>query len=62
MRKTLTVRLEKTTRTDLLCIICGCFRTDAAIVGSEFAGVHRRCIARRARGSRERTPEQSLEA
>lgn len=48
--KTLKVRLEKTTRTDLVCIGCGGFRTEYAIVsgvveGESVAGVHRDCIA-----------------
>lgn len=45
--KTLKVRLEKTTRTDLICIGCGGFRTEFAVVtkGDFVAvGVHRACI------------------
>jgi hypothetical protein len=50
MRKTLTVRLVPTPRTDLPCIACGGFRTDAAVVlqGSSEAeaeaGIHRGCL------------------
>jgi hypothetical protein len=47
--KTLKVRLEKTSRTDLVCIACGQFRTEFAIMTAESsseAGVHRECIGR----------------
>jgi hypothetical protein len=46
--KHMKVRLEKVKRTDLICVACGDFRTDWAIVpgpGAEpQAGVHSRCI------------------
>lgn len=47
--KAIKVRLEKTTRTDLMCIACGNFQTEFAVVchGDEsnfVAGVHRICI------------------
>lgn len=47
--KALKVQIEKTTRTDLMCIACGGFRTEFAIVPEGFdpcAGVHRACIER----------------
>lgn len=59
MRRTLTVRLIPTTRTDLLCLVCGRFRTEAAVLVGEqidrdFAevGIHRRCIPKRAATSK----------
>ena len=46
-RKTLTVRLAPTTRTDLLCILCGHFRAELEIAPTTgkdpWAGVHARC-------------------
>lgn len=53
MRRTLTVSLAPTKRTDLICVSCGMFRTELAILfrGAEdgdagaWAGVHRRCVA-----------------
>jgi hypothetical protein len=51
MRKTLTIRLLSTRRTDLPCIVCGRFRTDAAVmVGGQLdqdmaeAGIHKACM------------------
>ena len=50
-RKTLTVRLTPTARTDLLCILCGHFRAELEIApaaGEEpHAGVHARCARKR---------------
>lgn len=47
-QKLIKVKLEKVQRTDLICIGCGCFRTDWAIVptpGAEpVAGIHSKCI------------------
>jgi hypothetical protein len=47
-QKLIKVKLEKVQRTDLICIGCGCFRTDWAIVSSPgaepVAGVHSKCI------------------
>lgn len=51
-RKTIKVALERVTRTDLICVSCGNFRTEWAIIpnaksgGVEdaMAGVHTRCI------------------
>jgi hypothetical protein len=58
--KTIRVGVAPTTRTDLLCILCGCFRCDMAIVSpvvsftvEAHAGVHRRCWLR---PKRRRTP------
>lgn len=47
--KSIRIKLEKTTRTDLMCVACGQFRTEFACVpnsGTEDAqsGVHRKCI------------------
>lgn len=60
MRKTLTVRLIQSKRTDLPCIACGGFRTDAAVVlpgmpeEDAQTGIHKQCLAPRAR--KEETP------
>ena len=47
-QKLMKIRLEKVQRTDLICIGCGNFRTDWAIVAAEGvepqAGVHTKCI------------------
>lgn len=47
-QKLIKVKLEKVQRTDLICIGCGSFRTDWAIVptpGAEpVAGIHSKCI------------------
>jgi hypothetical protein len=51
-RRTIKVALERVTRTDLICISCGSFRTEWAIVPSTraggvedaMAGVHTKCI------------------
>lgn len=58
MRKTLRVRLVPTQRTDLLCIGCGQFRTQLAIVlGDESeehaqAGIHKACVGGKPRPRR----------
>lgn len=45
--KMIKVKLEKTSRTDLICISCGGFLTDYAIAVFEpVAGIHRDCIDR----------------
>ena len=55
MRKTLTVRLIPSARTDVPCLACGGFRTDAVIVlpgipeEDAQTGIHRQCIAPKAR-------------
>jgi len=49
-RKNIKVALERVSRTDLLCVACGNFRTEWAIVPGELgveeavAGVHTTCI------------------
>lgn len=57
MRKTLTVALALTERTDLMCIACGGFRAELAIKSPEavfgmkanpvdaHAGIHKKCIS-----------------
>ena len=65
-RTTLTVRLRDTTRTDLVCIACGGFRTELAVVvpgdrndllvaegADPSAGIHKRCL-KLVKGSRAR--------
>lgn len=58
MRKTLTVRLAATTRTDLVCISCGGFRCEYAVglatdlVANASAGIHKRCVPTKRRGAR----------
>ena len=47
MSTALTIRIEPTQRTDLLCIHCNMFRTENRIVGQEgddWFGVHTACI------------------
>lgn len=47
MSTALTIRIEPTQRTDLLCIYCNMFRTENVIVAQEdddWFGVHDRCI------------------
>ena len=51
MRKTLTVRLAKTTRSDLVCLVCGGFRTELAVlfgmcafVEDAVVGIHKGCL------------------
>jgi hypothetical protein len=64
--KTMTLCVAPTSRTDLLCVVCGGFRTELAIVaaaggvdGDAHAGVHRKCLRadRAARLGRRRRPE-----
>lgn len=69
MRRTLTVSLAPTKRTDLICVSCGMFRTELAILfrGAEdgdagaWAGVHRHCVKtlrrRRAAPEADASPE-----
>jgi len=50
-RRNVKVALERVTRTDLICVSCGDFRTEWAIVPGKIggvedavAGVHTRCV------------------
>jgi hypothetical protein len=67
-RKFMKIELERVTRTDLMCIACGSFRTEWGIVPSNgsiedaAAGIHAKCVevihvrhtrAKRTEGSRE---------
>lgn len=63
--KMIKIQLEKTSRTDLICVSCGGFVTEYAIVrGGGFepnAGIHRSCIndvhVRRATSPQKETTE-----
>lgn len=67
MSKRIRIVLEKTTRTDLICIACGVFRTEYAIAsahGEAQAGVHTRCLGalgKRAPREREEAPAPTRE-
>ena len=69
MRKTLTIRLIPSSRTDVPCLVCGRFRTQAVVVlpgGSEAdaqVGMHRGCLPKRstvAQRAREPGPTSPL--
>ncbi len=42
--KTIKIEIEETSRTDLLCVRCGGFRTEFAVRESDHVGVHKRCL------------------
>lgn len=42
--KTIKIEVEETSRTDLLCVRCGGFRTEFAVRESDHVGVHTRCL------------------
>ncbi len=45
--KTIKLDVEPTSRTDLLCVRCGGFRTEYEVRGSDHVGVHTRCLRER---------------
>jgi hypothetical protein len=49
MSKNIKIKLERVQRTDLICVSCGNFRTEWAIVpapdGEPVSGVHTKCIS-----------------
>jgi len=66
--RNVTFRLEPTTRTDLVCVACGGFRTEYAVAladgGESQAGAHAGCVervrARRATRTRGRGPSNDV--
>lgn len=61
-RRNIKIQLVATDRTDLVCVLCGRFQTEFAVVlpggsGDEaHTGVHKRCIGKRAATSAEDLP------